>query len=249
MEKPPPPPPPPPPAAAAAPLPFPPSPLGGSASVESPPPKRCMSAAFMQCLAVVAMCAAIADPSWIEVHEMSRLGSDCCVFGVAYVLHRGGNFTQTGQFYLFDQNGITLMVLMATCCYLSILMGLLAFLLDFLLIKKLDILGVKIATLIHVFAALSSASAVVLCTCLFVIILNNAKEYPSQETDLITAFGESFFFAIFSFVVSVFAAILSFRAGRTLRRPSSVRNVRPKREESAPLLEEYEGIAEIQEHG
>ncbi|XP_030046857.1 transmembrane protein 127 isoform X2 [Microcaecilia unicolor] len=137
----------------------PPQPVGGSVSVESPPPERCLSAAFVQCFAVVTMCAAVADPSWIEVHELSRItGGDCCVFGVAYVLHLAGNFSNwhSGYFYLFEENGVTLMVLMATCCYLSISMGLLAFLLDFLLIKKLEVLGVKIAALIHVFTDFSA---------------------------------------------------------------------------------------------
>ncbi|XP_029449678.1 transmembrane protein 127-like isoform X1 [Rhinatrema bivittatum] len=187
-------------------------------------PECCLPAAFLQCLAVVAMCAAVADPSWIEVYEINRTGSECCVFGVAYVLHLAGNFTAAGPNYLLNQNGITLMVLMAICCYLSILIGLLAFFLDFLLMKRLQVLGVKIAALLHIFTALSSATAVGLCSCLFVIIIYNTKEEAGQ-INFVAAFGESFFFGIFSFSVSVCAAVLSFDSGRPVRRTPPLRNI------------------------
>ncbi|XP_029449705.1 uncharacterized protein LOC115087092 isoform X2 [Rhinatrema bivittatum] len=138
-------------------------------------------------------------------------------WGLIRDLHRGPN-------YLLNQNGITLMVLMAICCYLSILIGLLAFFLDFLLMKRLQVLGVKIAALLHIFTALSSATAVGLCSCLFVIIIYNTKEEAGQ-INFVAAFGESFFFGIFSFSVSVCAAVLSFDSGRPVRRTPPLRNI------------------------
>ncbi|MEE6462868.1 hypothetical protein FKM82_001750 [Ascaphus truei] len=138
---------------------------------------------------------------------------------------------------------------MATCCYVSILVGFTAFLLDFLETRKVRLMGVKVAALLHMTTALSTAAAVGLCSCLFVLILQEIHCQSIEVHKNPVTFSESFYFAIFACVVSVIAGVLSFRYSRTYTREAPVCRARPQTEEASPLLQESANTVTQGEYG
>ncbi|XP_053560288.1 transmembrane protein 127 [Bombina bombina] len=208
------------------------------------PRERCLAAALLQGLAVVSVCTSVSDPSWLQV----RLpGEEDYVYGVAFVLHLGGNLT--GTHYLLHKDGISLLLLMTMCCYISILMGFAAFLLDFLETRNAQIMGMKLAVIMHFITAISTAAAVGLCSYLFVLLLQEIAGKSIKTSQKPVIFGESFFFAIFACVMSLFAALLSLCYSRTYRREANVRNFRQMTEDSNPLLQEPTEAPSVVEYG
>ncbi|KAM8939580.1 transmembrane protein 127-like [Pelodytes ibericus] len=197
-------------------------------------PERCLSAAVLQGLAVVSLCTAVGDPSWLLV----QAGGQSYVYGVAYTLHRGFNLTETGSLHLLHDIGSDVLVLMTTFCYTSILMGFAAFLLDFLETRNLRLMGVKIAPLLHFTTVLSTAVAVGLCSYLFAFILQEVQSFKVKENSV--EFGESYFFAIFSGVSSLIAGVLSYIYSRRYSRQTRIQSTHTVQTEdvTSPLLQQ-----------
>ncbi|XP_072353697.1 uncharacterized protein [Scyliorhinus torazame] len=92
------------------------------------PQNRNLPAAVTQCFSVVALCTAVADPNWFQV---SMNGTSPQIYGVAYVVRLQGNLTADPHTVL-NYEGISLLIVMATCSYIAIVTGFGAFILSFL---------------------------------------------------------------------------------------------------------------------
>ncbi|XP_073505373.1 uncharacterized protein [Phyllobates terribilis] len=203
----------------------------------SPLPERCLAAAFLQGLGLVCACTALSDPGWLLVQVEQR----SYVYGAAYILHLGFNLTEPGVHQLLHKSGLYLLVLLTTCCYVSVLLGLAAFLLDFLGTRYMGIrslVGILLPPTLHLTTVLSSAAAVALCTYLYVAL------YREVHFQLITSpantltLGESYYFAISASLASMAASVLSFCYARKYRRVSGTSTASSQIEETAPLLQE-----------
>uniref|UniRef100_A0A8C5N1L2 Transmembrane protein 127 transmembrane region domain-containing protein n=1 Tax=Leptobrachium leishanense TaxID=445787 RepID=A0A8C5N1L2_9ANUR len=198
-----------------------------------PPPEHCVAAAVLQGFAVMLMCTALSDPSWV----VGQAEGQAFVFGVPYVLHLGLNLTETGPLHLLHERGLNVLVLMATCCYVSILFGMAAFLIDFLDTSIKRLVGVKVAPILHITTALSTAGAVGLSSYLFTFILQELRLRSLKTSKNTVTFGESYFFAIFSGIMSLVAASASLYHTRRHRRGTLTRRLSVEADDaSAPLL-------------
>ncbi|XP_075704782.1 transmembrane protein 127-like [Rhinoderma darwinii] len=214
----------------------------GGASVSSavsPGPERCLAAAVMQGLGVVCACTALSDPSWllVQVEEQNY------VYGAAYILHLGFNLTEPGAHHLLRQRGLTLLVLLTACCYASVLLGLSAFLLDFLGTRFMGtkrLVGVLLSPILHFITALSSAAAVALCTYLYLLLYRQVHFQPIKSPANTLTVGESYYFAIFACVASIAATALSSSYARKHRRENGTFADASQNEETSPLLQEPE---------
>lgn len=165
--------------------------------------ERNLPAAVTQCFSVVFLCTSVADPNWITVHNGTvRNEEDDKIFGVSYVVHLNGNLTDPAQ--LLTHSGIVLLVGMALCCYVAILTGLSAFLIDFIGTKAFFKLTYKVPAVLHSATAILSAAAIVLCCSLFILIIHKLKDL--KQTEMHAFFGESFYFAIAAVCISTTAA-------------------------------------------
>lgn len=201
----------------------------------APVPERCLAAALLQGLGLVCACTALSDPGWLLV----QVEQQNYVYGAAYILHLGFNLTETGTHQLLHRSGLYVLLLLTVCCYVTILFGLAAFLLDFLGtrymgIKKLG--GILLPPVLHLTTVLSSAGAVALCTYLYVVLYREVHfQLLNQPANTVTL-GESYYFAISACVASVAAAAFSFRYARRYRRENRTFTA----EETSPLLQEPE---------
>ncbi|XP_053314090.1 uncharacterized protein LOC128478038 [Spea bombifrons] len=163
-----------------------------------------LAAAAVQVFAVVAMSTAMADPRWMQVDVQKKV----YVLGVAEALHLRLNFTGSPE--ILKEEGMHILIFMTFCCYGSIFIGFLAFMLDFLDIKHQRILGcLKCATILHFITVLSTAAAVGLCIHLYLLILHELKTNSTRTNESSVVLGESFAFAIFSGLASFLATVLS----------------------------------------
>ncbi|KAM4807616.1 transmembrane protein 127-like [Rhinophrynus dorsalis] len=208
------------------------------------PPERCLAAALLQGFSAVSVCIAVADPGWLQV----QAGGQVFVYGVAYVLHSHFNVSDPGS-HLLQKSGYDFLILMAVCCYISILVGMIAFLLDFLDTRKIRVLGVKVAAILHVVTVLSTSAAVGVCSYLYMLLLREMQLHPTKTSKDSVSFGESFFFAIFAALMSFSAAILSCFCSRKYRRQAYVRLRSPQIEETARLLQDPADTAGQGEYG
>ncbi|KAM4710228.1 transmembrane protein 127-like [Discoglossus pictus] len=215
----------------------------GPAGIQTQPKEKNLAAALLQGFAVVAVCTAVGDPSWVQAKE----GGNYYVFGVAYALHLGRNLSDADSHHLLGQEGITLLLLMTACCYISILSGLAAFLLDFIEPWNVRLMGVKLAGILHLASALSTVAAVIECFCIYSLLLRELNKKLIKTPEKPVVFGESFFFAIFALVMSFFATIVSFRFPRTPKRDAHAHQAGP--EETAALLPDPVETSSIGEYG
>ncbi|XP_043920027.1 transmembrane protein 127-like [Protopterus annectens] len=167
--------------------------------------ERNLPAAVTQCFSVVILCTSVADPNWITVRNGTRDEEDYQIFGVTYVVHLNWNVTgNPDSAHLLTHTGIVLLVGMALCCYVAILTGLSAFLIDFIGAKACFKLTYKVPTVLHSATAILCAVAVVLCCSLFALIVSKLKDLKLAE--MYAFFGESFYFAIGAACISSTAA-------------------------------------------
>ncbi|XP_069832447.1 transmembrane protein 127-like [Dendropsophus ebraccatus] len=209
-------------------------------SAGSPVPERCMAAAFMQGLGVVCACTALADPAWLLV-QVERQNY---VYGAAYILHLGFNLTEPpGVHHLLHKSGLYILVLLATCCYVSILIGMSAFLLDFLGTRYMRIkslVGILLPPVLHFITVVSSAAAVAFCIYLYSILYHEVLFQIIKPPVNTLSLGESYYFAIFGCLASIVATIFSFHYARKYRRENRTFTVTVETEEISPLLQEPE---------
>ncbi|KAG9466248.1 hypothetical protein GDO78_016940, partial [Eleutherodactylus coqui] len=113
-----------------------------------PVPERCLAAAVLQGLGVVCASTALSDPGWLLV----MVAGQNYVYGAAYILHQGFNLTEPGAHQLLHPSGLRLLLLLTACCYVSVLLGLSAFLLDFLGTRYMGIrrrMGILLPPVLH----------------------------------------------------------------------------------------------------
>ncbi|XP_056409398.1 transmembrane protein 127-like [Hyla sarda] len=209
-------------------------------SGRSPVPERCLAAALIQGLGVVCACTALADPAWLLVMVEGKN----YVYGAAYILHLGFNLTEPSDaHHLLHKSGLYVLVLLSTCCYLSILLGVSAFLLDFLgtrymRIKSLG--GILLPPILHFTTVLSSAAAVALCTYLYVFlhreVLFQLIKAPANTLSL----GESYYFTIAACLASIGATAFSLQYARKYSREDRTFTAALETGETSPLLQEPE---------
>ncbi|XP_071982443.1 transmembrane protein 127-like [Engystomops pustulosus] len=211
-------------------------------------PERCQGAAFLQGLAVVCACTALSDPSWILVQVE---GHDY-VYGAAYILHLACNLTETGPHKLLHRGGLYSLLLLTACCYVSILLGLAAFLMDFLGTKYMGIkklAGVLLPPILHFTTVLSSAGSVATCTYLYLVLYHEVHFQLITSPASTLSLGESYYFAICACMASVAASALSVSYARQYRRENGTIMATTQTEESSPLLQEPETPETPEEYG
>ncbi|KAM4050463.1 uncharacterized protein ACNLHF_016240 [Anomaloglossus baeobatrachus] len=211
-----------------------------AAAVRSPVsslPERCLAAAFLQGLALVCACTALSDPGWLLVQVEQR----SYVYGAAYILHLGFNLTEPGAHQLLHRSGLYLLLLLTICCYITILVGLAAFLLDFVGTKYMGIralAGILLPPTLHLTTVLSSVAAVALCTYLYVALYDEVHFQLIKSPANTLTLGESYYFAISAWVVSMTATVFSFSYARKYRRVSGTFTAVSNVEETTPLMQE-----------
>ncbi|OCT99030.1 transmembrane protein 127 [Xenopus laevis] len=214
-------------------------PIGPRATV----PQRCLAPALLQGFAITSLCTAIADPSWLLVHA----GNGSYVYGVSYVLHQGLNVTAGDK--VMHGTWLYLLLIMALCCYLSILLGSIVFLLDFLECRKARPVLVKGAVLLHTSTVLSTAAAVALCSYLYRLLIHEIQSHATVTVKDSVEFGESFIFAVIAGGMSLAAASISFVYARNYGRNAFVASSRSLTVEASPLLSESADLDTLGDYG
>nr|DBA29470.1 TPA: hypothetical protein GDO54_009694 [Pyxicephalus adspersus] len=199
---------------------------------------RCEMAALMQALAVLCACLALSDPAWL----LLRVDDEQLVYGASYIIHHGFNFTESGTHQLLHKTGLYILALMAFCCYVNILIGSFAFMLDFLRFRSV---GVKISTILHFITVVSSATSVALCSYLYVLLRDEVHFQAMKPPINFVKLGESFYFAILSFLAAVCATLLSCCAWKYRRDYDPVSGT----EVTTPLLQDSESPDTPAEYG
>eukprot|EP00079_Xenopus_tropicalis_P020412 XP_012811242.1 PREDICTED: uncharacterized protein LOC779549 [Xenopus tropicalis] len=138
---------------------------------------------------------------------------------------------------------------MALCCYLSILLGSIVFLLDFLDTRKARPVVVKVAVLLHTSTVLSTAAAVASCSYLYVLLIQEIKSHTAAVLNGSVGFGESFYFAVIAGAMSLAAAAISFVYARNYRGGAVTASSRPLTVETSPLLSESTDPDTLGEYG
>ncbi|KAM3938059.1 transmembrane protein 127-like [Leptodactylus fuscus] len=217
-------------------------------SAVAPVPERCLGAAFMQCLGVVCASTALSDPGWLLV----QVEQQNYVYGAAYVLHLGSNLTEPGPHQFLHQSGLYVLVLLTACCYVSILVGFSAFLLDFLGTRYMGIKmlwGILLPPILHFITVLSSAGAVALCTYLYIVLYQEVHfqliSLPANTMSL----GESYYFAVSAFVASIPATALSISYAAQYLKGSGTSASTSQTEVTTPLLQEPDAPEPLGEYG
>ncbi|XP_067838200.1 transmembrane protein 127 [Heptranchias perlo] len=167
------------------------------------PQNRNLPAAVTQCFSVVALCTAVADPNWFQV---APNGTSPQVYGVAYVVRLQGNITADPNMVM-NYEGISLLIVMATCCYIGIFSGFGAFILSFLGSRHPILLNLPI--MLHFITAILDVGSVALCSYLFFQVKTKLRKKEFEKTVMRTSLGESFVIAAFALMFSVTAAALS----------------------------------------
>ncbi|CAN2388363.1 hypothetical protein PRIEUP_LOCUS16309 [Pristimantis euphronides] len=180
---------------------------------------------------------ALSDPSWLLV----QLEGQSYVYGAAYILHQGFNLTEPGVHQLLHKSGLRLLALLTACCYIAVVLGLAALLLDFLGTKYMGIkrmMGVLLPPFLHLATALLSAAAVTLCTYLYIVLHQELYFKIIKPPTNTLSLGESYYFAIGACVASILAAVFSFSYARQYKRENGIFSSSVP--ETSPLLEEAE---------
>ncbi|KAG8453287.1 hypothetical protein GDO86_000066 [Hymenochirus boettgeri] len=158
-------------------------------------PERRLGSALLQALAVMFLCTAVSDPSWLHVQD----GNRSTVYGVSEILHRGLNWTARDT-------------------------------------RKCGKIVVKLSSILHITTVLTSAGALMLCSYLYILLIQEIKSQAAETTKDSVWFGESFIFAIVACVMSFGAATLSvIHAIKYSRCPP---RGEPQRDITEPLLSE-----------
>ncbi|XP_072112768.1 uncharacterized protein [Mobula birostris] len=164
---------------------------------------RNLPAAVTQCFSVVALCTAVADPNWFQVVPN---GSSPQVYGVAYVVRLQANISADPN-SVMNYEGISLLIVMATCSYIGILTGFGAFILSFLGLQ--NPLLFKIPVVLHFLTAILDIGSLALCSYLFFQVKTSLRRKEFEKTAMQTALGKSYMIAVFALIFAVIASALS----------------------------------------
>uniref|UniRef100_UPI00398E6DC1 transmembrane protein 127 n=1 Tax=Pristiophorus japonicus TaxID=55135 RepID=UPI00398E6DC1 len=167
------------------------------------PQNRNLPAAVTQCFSVVALCTAVADPNWFQVVPN---GTSPQIYGVAYVVRLQGNITADPN-TVMNYEGISLLIVMATCSYIGILTGFGAFILSFLGSRHPLLFNLPI--MLHFITAILDVVSLALCSYLFFQVKTKLRKKEFEKTVIQTTLGESFVIAVFGVMFSVTASALS----------------------------------------
>ncbi|XP_067899701.1 transmembrane protein 127 [Heterodontus francisci] len=181
------------------------------------PQNRNLPAAVTQCFSVVALCTAVADPNWFQV---APNGTSPQIYGVAYVVRLQGNLTADPNTVL-NCEGISLLIVMATCSYIGILTGFGAFILSFLGSRHPLLFNLPI--MLHFITAILYVGTLALCSYLFFQVKTKLRRKEFQKTVMQTTLGESFMIGFFGLMFSVTASALSLHKAllKDVKRPGS----------------------------
>ncbi|XP_072353696.1 transmembrane protein 127 isoform X1 [Scyliorhinus torazame] len=196
------------------------------------PQNRNLPAAVTQCFSVVALCTAVADPNWFQV---SMNGTSPQIYGVAYVVRLQGNLTADPHTVL-NYEGISLLIVMATCSYIAIVTGFGAFILSFLGSRHPLLFNLPMT--LHFITAILNVGSLGLCSYLFFQVKTKLRKNKFVKTPMQTTMGESFFIAVFGVMFSVTAAALSLH--KSLLKDTRLRGSRTEEESTLVAHEQCE---------
>ncbi|XP_025035330.1 transmembrane protein 127-like [Pelodiscus sinensis] len=178
-----------------------------------------LAAATCQCLAVAALCIAVSNLGWIMLettdHEPLQKRSEFWVaiyiFGVPIRLksQQWLNQTSYSDIILLRPNQWVFIHLMLGMCFLGVLTGFVAFLLDFIEIKKLGVARLIISSFLHILSAVLCALVLVFCTWLLTIIQTSKTKELLKVYHYASSLGESFYLTIGGFILASLASIFS----------------------------------------
>ncbi|XP_055503919.1 transmembrane protein 127 [Leucoraja erinacea] len=164
---------------------------------------RNLPAAVTQCFSVVALCTAVADPNWFQV---VLNGTSPQIYGVAYVVRLQGNITADPN-TVMNYEGISLLIVMATCSYIGILTGFGAFILSFLGSRHPLLFNIPI--MLHFITAILDIGSLALCSYLYFQVKSKLRRKKFEKITMQTTLGESFVIAVFALMFAVTASALS----------------------------------------
>ncbi|XP_074848190.1 uncharacterized protein LOC142012238 [Carettochelys insculpta] len=181
--------------------------------------QQSLAAAACQCLGVAALCIAISNLSWIVLEtkiakhllQRSEYWATIYVSGVPVTLRPQEWLNETGSsdIVLLTSNQWVFIHLMMGICFLSVVAGFTAFLLDFIEIKKIGMVRLIIATVLHVLSAVLCALVLVFCTWILTVIQKPSISKLLNEHHYAASLGESFYLTIAAFILSSLASIFS----------------------------------------
>uniref|UniRef100_A0A4W3IEK4 Uncharacterized protein n=1 Tax=Callorhinchus milii TaxID=7868 RepID=A0A4W3IEK4_CALMI len=108
---------------------------------------------------------------------------------------------------VLNPKGLSLLVVMASCCYVGILTGFGAFILSFLGSRQANLF--KIPTVLHFVTAFLYGGALVLCVYLFTQVKTKLLKKQFQAAQVWVLVGESFTMAVFAVFFSLASSVLS----------------------------------------
>ncbi|XP_072898288.1 uncharacterized protein [Hemitrygon akajei] len=167
------------------------------------PHTRNLPAAVTQCFSVAALCMAVADPNWFQVVPN---GSSPQIYGVSYVVRLHGNISSDPD-SVMNYEGISLLIVMATCSYIGILTGFGAFVMSFFGLPKPLLFNIPV--MLHFITAILDIGSLALCSYLFFQVKTSLRKKEFEKMAMHTALGESYVIAVFAVVFAVIALALS----------------------------------------
>ncbi|KAH1169933.1 transmembrane protein 127-like [Mauremys mutica] len=181
--------------------------------------QQSLAAATCQCLGVAALCIALSSLAWIALEtnvplhllKRSEYWAVIIYFGVPTRLQSQLwlNETQSTEIVILSSDQWVFVDVMMGICYLSVLVGFIAFLLDFIEIKKLGVARLIIATVLHILSAILCALVLVFCSWILTIIQKPSVNNLLNKHYYVTSLGVSFYLTIAAFIFASLASIFS----------------------------------------
>ncbi|XP_060635615.2 uncharacterized protein [Anolis sagrei] len=182
-------------------------------------------AALMQCLSMACLCVAISLLKWVIVlqeygHKPRVFVSN--IFGVPYELvvypMPGSNQTSGAKLYFFeDDEEDSVVPVMITLCILGLFFGFMAFLMDFVKIKRFGEHQMSITCFLHIFSGIFIVTLITLCCWCFMKIKGRVSEEGWLILKLRVVLGESLYIVLMCLALIILAVIFSVRSLNTVQ--------------------------------
>ncbi|XP_042322544.1 uncharacterized protein LOC121930381 isoform X2 [Sceloporus undulatus] len=179
-------------------------------------------AALMQCLSLTCLCVAVSMLKWVLVIQPDNLYPRVSIsnnFGVPFEMdvNKLANTSTpfVGKFYFFSEAEEDVMPVMVTICIVCFIVGLLAFLLDFVEIKCLGQHQMSISVFLHILSGIFIITLMVLCCWCFLKIKRRVGEGAWKRFQLKVSLGESFYVTLMCLGLIILSIILSLRSMKT----------------------------------
>nr|XP_008116039.2 PREDICTED: uncharacterized protein LOC103280066 [Anolis carolinensis] len=177
-------------------------------------------AALMECLSMACLCVAISLLKWVIVlQHYSQLPRVFVsnTFGVPYEMvvyaPPGSNKTITGKLYFFeDEEEDSVVPVMITLCIMGLFFGFMAFLMDFVKIKRFGRHQMSITCFLHILSGIFIISLITLCCWCLMKIKWRTTEEGWKIFHLSVVPGESFYIILMCLALIILSVVFSVRS-------------------------------------